>query len=98
MENQHRKITGYRELQQHEIDLMNEIKEAGAMLEALTAKVKDHINDQAAGASIMTGSTGDKERRRIDQAEPVFWYGQGKTDLQTGLMALTRAVAQPTSF
>ena len=26
MENQHRKITGYRELNQDEIDLMNEIK------------------------------------------------------------------------
>ena len=26
------------------------------------------------------------------------WLAIGKTDLQTGLMALTRAVAQPTSF
>lgn len=98
MENQHRKITGYRELQQYEIDLMNEIKEAGARLEALCGKVKAHINDQAVAASIMTGSTGETERRRIDEAEPIFWYSQGKTDLQTGLMALTRAVAQPTSF
>lgn len=29
MENQHRKIKGYRELTQEEIDLMNEIKELG---------------------------------------------------------------------
>ena len=26
------------------------------------------------------------------------WIDIGKTDLQTGLMALTRAVAQPTTF
>ena len=26
------------------------------------------------------------------------WVSIGQTDLQTGLMALTRAVAQPTSF
>lgn len=29
MENQHRKITGYRELSQKEINLMNDIKEQG---------------------------------------------------------------------
>ena len=29
MENQHRKITGYRELSQEEIDLMNRIKAHG---------------------------------------------------------------------
>ena len=30
MENQHRKISGYRELSQSEIDLMNEVKALGA--------------------------------------------------------------------
>ena len=29
MENQHRQIAGYRELEQHEIDLMNRVKKAG---------------------------------------------------------------------
>ena len=35
------------------------------------------------------------------RATPVLdqrWVSIGATDLQTGLMALTRAVAQPTSF
>lgn len=32
MENQHRKIKGYRELSQGEIDLMNEVKTKGADL------------------------------------------------------------------
>lgn len=35
MENQHRKITGYRELSQDEINLMNEIKAQGERLRAL---------------------------------------------------------------
>lgn len=32
MENQHRKIKGYRELEQHEIDAVNAIKETGAVV------------------------------------------------------------------
>lgn len=35
MDNQHRKIKGYRELTQEEIDLMNRIKEQGACLESM---------------------------------------------------------------
>ena len=35
MENQHRKIKGYRELSQDEIDLMNRIKEKSAEVGAL---------------------------------------------------------------
>lgn len=39
MENQHRKISGYRDLNQEEIDLMNEIKEKGRDLVALASRV-----------------------------------------------------------
>ena len=74
MENQHRKIKGYRDLGQTEIDLMNEIKTKGQELGELVAKL------QSEGW--------------IDQR----WVSIGKTDFQTGLMALTRAVAQPTFF
>lgn len=74
MENQHRKIKGYRELTQEEIDLMNAIKTKGAELGELVEKLR--------------GTDG------IDQR----WVSIGQTDLQTGLMALTRAVAQPTFF
>lgn len=74
MENQHRKITGYRELNQDEIDLMNEVKAKGIELDALVTKVR--------------GTDG------IDQR----WASIGATDLQTGLMALTRAVAKPGFF
>ncbi len=74
MDNQHRKIAGYRELDQSEIDLMNEIKAKGADLGTLVDKLK------AADAT-------DKR-----------WVSIGATDLQTGLMALTRAVAKPSTF
>lgn len=39
MENQHRKIKGYRELTQPEIDLMNQVKEQGLALEAIINKL-----------------------------------------------------------
>lgn len=74
MDNQHQKITGYRDLTQAEIDLMNEIKAKGADLGKLV--------------EVLRGSPG------LDQR----WVSIGATDLQTGLMALTRAVAQPTTF
>lgn len=74
MDNQHRQIKGYRELDQVEIDLMNEIKQKGAELGELVAKLKSTPN--------------------LDQR----WVSIGATDLQTGLMALTRGVAQPTFF
>jgi len=41
MDNQHRQIKGYRELNQAELDLMNEIKQQGVALEALVSKLKD---------------------------------------------------------
>lgn len=81
MDNQHRKITGYRELDQAEIDLMNEIKAKGAELDALVNKVND-VN------ASLEGSKNDCYR----------WSSIAKTDFQTGLMALTRAVAKPDSF
>jgi len=40
MENQHRKIKGYKELSQEEIDLMNEIKSKGAEVGDLIEKLR----------------------------------------------------------
>lgn len=68
------KITGYRQLNEQEAALMNEIKQRGVELGDLVAKLRDI--------------------RTLDQR----WVSIGATDLQTGLMALTRAVAQPTTF
>lgn len=74
MENQHRKITGYRELEQHEIDAMNAVKEMAKQVGELFEKLE---------------STSGLDQR---------WIVIGKTNLQQGFMALTRAIAQPTTF
>lgn len=74
MENQHRKIKGYKELTQDQIDLMNEVKQKGIEL----GRMIDALNDYS-----------DTDKR---------WVSIGATDLQTGLMALTRAIAKPDFF
>lgn len=74
MENQHREIKGYRELNESEISSMNEVKMKGAELGELVAKLRAN--------------------KDLDQR----WLSIGATDLQTGLMALTRAIAKPTFF
>ena len=75
MENQHRKIKGYRELSQYEIDAMNRIKAKGEELrELIEHLVSSRVN-----------------------ADP-RWVQIGRTDLQTGIMALVRSVAKPDTF
>jgi hypothetical protein len=102
VENQHRKIRGYRELTQEEINLMNEIKEQGLVLEALVKKAKKHVADQR---ERVQGMAADKqfeaaadENARLHEAEPERWAALGKTHFQEGLMALTRSIAQPSFF
>lgn len=114
MENQHRKISGYRELSQEEIDLMNRIKAKGGELLQLVAELQgrlstDHEVKLADARRSMTGKeyngvpynehTGASDEciefRRFMASEPQRWAAIGKTDIQTGIMALVRAVAQP---
>lgn len=114
MENQHRKISGYRELSQVEIDLMNQIKQKGAELLQLQASLAGYLDTAeetkcyAARQSMQgkefngrpytehTGGSDEcQEFRRFIAAEPKRWAAIGKTDIQTGIMALVRAVAQP---
>lgn len=102
MENQHRKIRGYRELTQEEIDLMNEVKTKGLELEALINKVKTHISDQRVRVKGMSAegkmAEAADEEARLNGAEPERWAALGKTNLQEGLMFLTRSIAQPDFF
>lgn len=92
MDNQHRKIAGYRELSQTEIDLMNKIKALGPVLEALCDKVDAHIQAQLQAAN------SDEERARLKAANPELWADWGRSGLQADLMYLTRSVAQPSFF
>lgn len=95
MENQHRKITGYRELSQEEIDLMNQIKAIGSKLDELVTEVFAHLAVQRDDAN---AKNDEAEIHRITASEASRWVSIARTDFQTGLMALTRAVAQPTTF
>lgn len=101
MENQHRKISGYRELNAEEIALMNDIKELGPKLEAVLSKVTAHIKKQRDNCCIIEQFkeiTDQENYDRLNHATPERFAAMAKTDFQTGLMALTRAVAQPTNF
>ena len=100
MDNQHRKIKGYRELSQEEVDLMNRIKAKGAELLSLQAELatklgKDTGGKGAAASRDGVGSDSAAEFERFQNAEPHRWAAIGKTDIETGVMALVRAVAQP---
>lgn len=67
-------ITGYRNLTDEEIGLINLIKSEGEIISLLVDKIR---------------GTSDVDQR---------WISIGVTQLQQGLMALTRAVARPTNF
>lgn len=105
MENQHRKISGYRDLTEAEVALMNRIKAHEAETMALVRDVNAHLGEQVAGmrnAAIAeqekTGQEPDlTEMHRINNAEPARWAAIARTDFQTGFMKLVRAVAQPVS-
>lgn len=91
MDNQHRKITGYRELSQEEIDLINRIKAIGEEVNRLTLDINKHLITQ-------NYAVGTEEYARHVLAKPYLWLEKGTQDIQVGLMEITRAVAQPTSF
>ncbi len=98
MENQHRKISGYRELTQHEIDLMNKVKCVGLQLTELVDEVRLHVESQKESAVAYAAEGEEDENDRLIAAEPEKWLDTGESSLQMGLMFLTRAVAQPTTF
>jgi hypothetical protein len=91
MDNQHRKISGYRELTETQITLMNEIKAEGPRLEALIERLQSYAMN---GASDAYPDDGNIQPR----GETLRWISIGQTHLQQGLMALTRGVAKPTFF
>jgi len=106
MDNQHRKIKGYRELTQQEVDLMNRIKEKGSELLDLQGELAGMTTQaELAIYNAIDNAANDDDRAlaqgeliRFKNAEPMRWASIGKTDIQTGIMALVRAVAQPSGI
>lgn len=87
MKDQHKKITGYRELSQTEIDLMNKIKALGAETRALLDQTQEQLSSMTDPALSQDGM--DDMQRSLDLA---------RDNLQTGMMWFVRAVARPQSF
>ena len=98
MENQHRKIKGYRELSQAEIDLMNRIKEQGEvfgdLLRELAALRKQH--NEETHAAIKQGKEPALTFSQLGDSATA--HGLAEDHLKTGVMWLVRAVALPSSF
>jgi hypothetical protein len=87
MDNQHKKIKGYRDLSQTEIDLMNKIKEKGEELKSLLDEAETSLYEMKNPALSQDGL--DDVNRYLELA---------KDNLQQGLMWFVRAVARPQSF
>lgn len=92
MDNQHRKIAGYRDLPQEDIDLINAIKSMERAMLGLISTVQVRLAVQDADAR---NSTSSAEVFRLADAEPKRWAAIAKTHIQEGASALVRAVAQP---
>lgn len=88
MKDQHTKITGYRDLSQEEIDLMNEIKARGSELGELIAKLRGRNALRTTEQLFPPPEVWETDR----------WINLGRDHLQQGIMCLVRAVAKPESF
>lgn len=111
MDNQHKQIKGYRDLSQAEIDLMNRIKAHAEETRALVLAVRENVVPRIE-ASLPTLAPGELPRLYPgEQVElvagaiygghddgPFRWVCLADDHLQQGFMALTRAVAQPTTY
>jgi hypothetical protein len=93
MENQHRKITGYRELNEDEIALMNEVKAHAQKTAELLERVRQFRENQ------YQGRPADQNAESWSQYdESLRCLALAKTQLQTGQMWFVRAIALPESF
>lgn len=79
------KITGYRQLTEEELALINEGKELAEQCGAYIAKLRGHA---CVTEPVFT------QQAKLDQR----WISIGATDLQRGFMAVIRGIAQPTTF
>ena len=79
------KITGYRQLSDAEVALMNEGKALASACGEYIAKLRGPIPD---------GESPSGTAPALDQR----WISIGATQLQQGFMAVIRGIAQPTTF
>jgi hypothetical protein len=90
MDNQHKKIKGYRDLSQQEIDLMNQIKDHAQKTGELLDDVSNLRHEMQESILPPLDLTQFLESMRCLEL--------AKTNLQTGHMWFVRSVALPESF
>jgi hypothetical protein len=86
------KITGYRQLNETEAALMNEVKQHAELTRELVNRVQHYVEDQA------REPLPEGHAPHSTVTNPGRWAALAQTDLQTGYMKLVRAIAQPTTF
>lgn len=79
------KVTGYRQLSEAEVALMNEGKALAEQCGEYIAKLRSYP---------ATGKPNESGDPALDQR----WISIGATDIQRGFMAVIRGIAQPTTF
>lgn len=95
MKDQHTLIKGYRDLSAHDIAIINDIKYAGVELGELCERLETYLTEKV---DEVYSVNDDAEIERFEKARPFHWLEQGRHELQTALMKITRAIAQPASF
>lgn len=83
------KITGYRQLSEAEVALMNEGKALAEACGAYVAKLRTHGDSKGSQPGTLVAGASLLDQR---------WISIGSTDLQRGFMAVIRGIAQPTTF
>lgn len=81
------KVTGYRQLSEAEVALMNEGKALAEKCGEYIAKLRAYIPADDEPSDHTPGDT-------LDQ----LWISIGATDLQKGWMSVIRGIARPTTF
>lgn len=85
------KITGYRQLSEAEVALMNEGKALAEQCREYIEKLRTHPPSADRDGRPLIGNAGTPS---LDQR----WISIGATDLQRGFMCVIRGIAQPTTF
>ena len=86
------KVTGYRQLSEAEVVLMNEGKALAEQCGEYIAQLRAHP-DVTRNATLRQENPPDRGPA-LDQR----WVSIGATDIQRGFMAVIRGIAQPTTF